>query len=100
MSSTEQLIIIAESKAKPGHEDALRQELLGMLPPSRAEPGCIQYTLHEDPAEKGHFYFYEIWKDQAAFDFHAGTPHFKALGPRIAHLREQSPPLRKLKVIG
>ena len=96
----EQLIIIAESKAKPGHEDELRTALLGMLAPSRAEPGCIQYTLHEDPASKGHFFFYEIWKDQAAFDYHASTPHFRELGPRIAHLRDHSPPLRKLHVIG
>ena len=59
----------------------------------------MQYTLHEDPAAPGHFFFYEIWKDQAAFDAHAQTPHFRAIGPKVAGLKQDGPPLRKLKVI-
>jgi quinol monooxygenase YgiN len=100
MPSGNELIIIAESKAKPGKAAELRAALLSMLTPSRAEPGCVLYTLHEDRADPGHFWFYEIWKDQAAFDFHAQTDHYKMLGPEIAPLQEGSIPLRHLKVIG
>jgi quinol monooxygenase YgiN len=98
MQKSEQLIIIAESHAKPGCADALREKLLTMIEPSRAEPGCVQYTLHEDPAEPGHFYFYEVWKDAAAFEFHTQTPHFKAFGPKVAEIRA-SGSLQKLKVL-
>jgi quinol monooxygenase YgiN len=98
MPQSDQLIIIAESHAKPGKADALRTALLTMIEPSRAEPGCVQYTLHEDTAEPGHFYFYEVWKDAAAFEFHTQTPHFKAFGPKVADIRA-SGGLKKLKVL-
>jgi quinol monooxygenase YgiN len=100
MPTGNELIIIAESKAKPGKEAELRAALMSMLAPSRAEPGCVLYTLHEDPADPGHFYFYEIWKDEAAFDFHAHTEHFKAIGPKVGPLKQDAVPLKKLKVIG
>lgn len=94
-----QLIIIAESHAKPGCEDELRKQLLTLIEPSHAEPGCVQYTLHENPDEPGKFLFYEIWKDDAAFEFHTKTRHFTEFGPRVELLRLPSPPLRKFRVI-
>ncbi len=98
MPASDQLIIIAEARAKAGHADALRTALLTMIEPSRAEAGCVQYTLHEDHAEPGHFYFYEIWKDAAAFEFHTQTTHFKAFGPKVADIRA-SGSLTKLKIL-
>jgi quinol monooxygenase YgiN len=53
---------------------------------SRAEPGCISYTLYQDPYEKTAFFFFEEWKDQAAIDFHFSTPHFKAFGEKMKNL--------------
>ena len=99
MPNSQQLIIIAESHAKPGHEDELRAKLKTLIEPSRAEPGCVMYTLHENPAEPGKFLFYEIWKDDAAFEYHTKTKHFTEFGPKVAHLRLPSPPLRKLRVL-
>jgi quinol monooxygenase YgiN len=99
MPDTQQLIIIAESIAKPGHEDELRKQLLTLIGPSRAEPGCVQYTLHENPAEPGKFLFYEIWKDDAAFEYHTKTQHFIEFGPKVKDIRLPSPPLRKFRVI-
>ena len=59
--------IVAEATAKPGKADALRAILLDMLPPSRAEAGCLHYELHEDLDAVGHFFFYERYTDAAAF---------------------------------
>ena len=53
---------------------------------SRAEPGCISYTLYQDPYERTVFFFFEEWKDQAAIDFHFAAPHFKAFGERMKDL--------------
>jgi quinol monooxygenase YgiN len=100
MPTGKELIIVAELAAKPGREAELRAELISMLAPSRAEPGCVLYQLHEDPASPGKFVFYEIWKDDAAFEFHTQTAHFKGLGPKIGPLQADNIPLRKLKVIG
>jgi quinol monooxygenase YgiN len=99
MPNSTQLIIVAESIAKPGCEDELRTQLLTLIEPSRAEPGCVQYTLHENPDEPGRFLFYEIWKDDDAFVYHTKTKHFTEFGPKAAHLRLPSPPLRKFRVI-
>lgn len=100
MTQAQQLIIIAEATAKPGRADDLRRELTSMLAPSRAEPGCVSYVLHEVPGEPERFVFYEVWKDDAAFAFHERTPHYVALGPKVADLVAGPAVLRKLRVIG
>lgn len=50
---------------------------------SRAEPGCISYTLYQDPYDQTVFFFFEEWKDQAAIDAHFSTPHFNAFGGKL-----------------
>lgn len=49
---------------------------------SRAEEGCISYTLYQDPSDATKFIFFEQWKDQAAIDYHFSTDHFKLAGSR------------------
>ncbi len=51
------IIINAILQAKPGKETFLREELVKVIAPSRAEDGCIQYTLHEDINKKIHLFF-------------------------------------------
>lgn len=82
-----QIHVIARFVAKPGREAELRESLRGMVAPTHAEPGEKVYDLFQsdDPRR---FYFVETWASQAAFDFHAGTPHFKALGSKIESLTE------------
>ena len=96
----EQLIIVAEITAKAGKAEELKEILLSMLAPSRAEAGCVSYTLHQDPKRPEELLFYEIWKDQAAFDFHCDTPHFKQLGPAIEPIIAKPANLRHLKIVG
>jgi quinol monooxygenase YgiN len=92
--------IVAEITARPGQAVALRAQLLKMIAPSNAEPGCRQYELHEDRENPDRFVFIERWTDQAAFDFHTQTPHFIQLGPAIADLLQSPAKLTKLKLIG
>jgi autoinducer 2-degrading protein len=42
----------------------------------RDEPGCSRFDVLEDKADANHFYFYEVYRDDAAFAEHATTPHF------------------------
>lgn len=58
---------------------------------SRAEPGCVSYTLYQDPYNKTVFFFFEEWKDQAAIDTHFAMPHFKAFGAAIKDLVDGPP---------
>lgn len=71
------LTIVARIKAKPGMEERMRQDLLGLLAPTRTESGCITYDLLIDKNDPTVFVFYETWKDQAALDGHFQQPYVK-----------------------
>jgi len=53
--------VIAEIKAKAGHEEEIRVILHELVAPSRAEPGCELYHLLEDKKHPGSFSTYEEW---------------------------------------
>jgi len=78
------LILIARMRAKPGQEARLRQELQLLVAPTRAEPGCITYDLHESQTDPAQFMFYEVWKSPTDLDAHFETPHMKAM-KKIEH---------------
>ncbi|HBY59294.1 MAG TPA: antibiotic biosynthesis monooxygenase [Solibacterales bacterium] len=74
------LTVVAELVAKPGRESELREQLLGLIEPTRKEDGCLQYDLHEHTSDQGRFVFYENWTSEEALARHAASPHLQALG--------------------
>jgi quinol monooxygenase YgiN len=79
--------VIARALAQAGKENLLRNALVGMLMPTRAEHGCRLYQLYESN-NRGLFYFYEEWESQAALDRHIETPHYKQLAHTIRDFLE------------
>ncbi|WP_145950183.1 putative quinol monooxygenase [Paenibacillus sp. Y412MC10] len=69
--------ICAILKAKPGNEQSLRDVLIKLIEPSRAESGCMDYTLHNSLEDKGTFVFYESWIDEEAVQAHIKTDHYQ-----------------------
>jgi quinol monooxygenase YgiN len=68
--------VIAEIKAKAGHEEEIRVILHELVAPSRAEDGCEVYFLLEDKSQPGSFSTYEEWESIGALEKHlngAGT---------------------------
>lgn len=41
------------------------------------EPGCRQFDVAQDAADEASFFLYEVYDDEAAFQAHVQTPHFK-----------------------
>lgn len=41
------------------------------------EPGCRQFDVLVDPNERAKVMFYEVYADEAAFQAHQQTAHFK-----------------------
>jgi len=82
----DEIRVIARALARTGKEQQLRNTLLGMLVPTRAERGCRLYELYESSNNKGLFYFYEKWESQEALDRHTKTPHYKQLSQDIRTL--------------
>ena len=71
------IVLNVRLTAAPGQEQILEQQLVALLAPTRAEPGCVSYELHRDVEAPGKFMFQECFRGQAALDEHLQTPHFK-----------------------
>ena len=73
------LVITAFWEAKPGEVDALVGIIKKFLPQAQAEPGVLAFQIHQSLEDPTKFFFYEVFKDEAAFAEHGQAPHFKAL---------------------
>jgi quinol monooxygenase YgiN len=78
--------IIAQLRAKPGQEAALRDALIEVATESRKEEGCIAFDMHVSRDDPALFLAFERWADDAAIKAHFETPHFKAIAARSAEL--------------
>ena len=77
------VVLTAMVKAKPGQEDAVKEALLSLVEPTRKEPGCLCYNLHQSKPDPTQFMFYEQWASKADLTAHGKTPHMKALGEKL-----------------
>jgi quinol monooxygenase YgiN len=77
------VILTAMVKANLGQEDAVKEALLSLVEPTRKEPGCLCYSLHQSKADPTQFMFYEQWASKEDLDAHGKTPHMKALGGKL-----------------
>ena len=73
------LIVTAFWEAKPGENDALVDIIRRFLPQAQREPGVKAFQIHQSLSEPGKFFFYEVFRDEAAFADHQQTEHFKTL---------------------
>ncbi len=73
-----EIAVVAISVAKPGCEEQLREALVGIVGPTRKEPGALQYDLHRDVSEPRRFVFVERWESEAALAAHAKSAHIAA----------------------
>ena len=73
-------MVAATWTAKPGSEDVVLQALKELTPPSREEPGCRFYQAYRDPEEPLVFRLFEIYDDEAAYQAHGASEHFKRIG--------------------
>ena len=84
-------IISAQVFIKPEHVDAFLAFTKDLIELSRAEEGCISYTLYQDPNDRTTFLFFEEWKNQAAVDFHFSTEHFINFGAKLEEFASKPP---------
>jgi len=68
--TNEKVIMLIEAKIQPGHRAELVEAARRYLPLVRAEPGVEAFYLTVRKDDPNTFIFYEIYKSQAAQDFH------------------------------
>ena len=69
--------VIARFRVKDGHVDDVIAALREAAPPSRDEPGCHFYDANQDLTDPNLIVMYEQYENEAAFEAHRETPHFK-----------------------
>ena len=72
------LTVVAEVRAKADKVEQVKQALTELIGPTRQEPGCISYVLHQSNDDPARFLFFENWTSQAALDEHLQRPHLQA----------------------
>lgn len=88
------LVVTAFWEAKPDEVGALMEIIQRFLPQAQREPGVLAFQIHQSLTEPTKFFFYEVFRDEAAFGAHQQSAHFKTLIleqaiPRLAR-RERS----------
>ncbi len=92
--------VVAEVRAKPGKEKALRDITLPLVAKVRAERNNLLYFLHEDRESPGHFVFYEIFASKADFDAHNATPHVQAWFAKLPELADGGVKVIQMQILG
>ena len=81
------LDVVAVLTAKPGSERIVEDALTALVGPTRAEEGCVSYTLSVSTADPSSFVTVERWRSQSDLDAHLQTDHVqRALAVAGEHL--------------
>lgn len=92
--------VVAQVRAKPGKEDALRAITLPLVAQVRAEPNNLLYFLQENRETPGHFIFTEIFASQADFEAHNRTPHVQSWFARLPELADGGVTVIRMDILG
>jgi autoinducer 2-degrading protein len=72
------LVLCVRIKIKP---ERVEEFMAGVEANGRAaresEPGCLGFDILADPNDRTNVMLYETYDDEAAFEAHQQTPHFK-----------------------
>ena len=70
------LIVVARYVVSEGHASTVAQLLRKNAEASRAEPGCLEFSVYQDIDDPRAFLLYERYTSEDAFQAHRRTPHF------------------------
>ncbi len=69
--------IFAKITPKEEYFDVSKEAIKEIIPQTRNESGCLNFTLHED--ENGSLYLYEEWVDDKSLQHHHSMDYTKAV---------------------
>ena len=95
-----ELLIFARFHARPGNEDAVEKALRDVIASSSEEPGCVSIGAFRSTRDGRLFYIHSRWKDEAAFEIHAGLPHTVRFLERVAPLIDHPLDITRAERIG
>ena len=64
-------------RVKPdARERVLKAIEVDALGSERDEPGCMRFNVLQDREDQNVYYFYEVYRDEAALEAHRAAPHY------------------------
>ena len=81
-----QVTVLATIKAKKGLEETVRNEVLALVAPTRAEAGCLNYDLHQSSDDPATLMLYENWVSREDLDKHLAMPYLQAFLGKVPEL--------------
>ncbi len=83
------LTIFGRFHAREGREAEVAAAIAQVVPPTRAEPGCLGIEAYADTRDPRLFFIHSLLPDEAAFELHAGLAHtvrfLETVQPLIDH---------------
>jgi autoinducer 2-degrading protein len=71
------LAIWVKARIKPEQRERFLKAIeVDALGSERDEPGCLRFNVLQDTQDENVYYFYEVYKDQAALEAHRAMPHY------------------------
>lgn len=92
--------VVAHLTAREDRIAAAQEALIGLISPTREEPGCIGYELMQNVDDPAQFTFVEEWRDAADLEAHFRSEHIAALLVRFDELFATEMDLRKYSQVG
>jgi quinol monooxygenase YgiN len=71
------VVLQVSIRIKPEKVDAFMAQVLENARAARAEPGCRQFEVLVDPADRTRLMLFEVYDDQTAFEAHQAGASFK-----------------------
>mmetsp|Transcript_1452 Transcript_1452/g.2264 ORF Transcript_1452/g.2264 Transcript_1452/m.2264 type:complete len:144 (-) Transcript_1452:105-536(-) len=69
--------VIVEAEIKEDRMDEFMTMIENNAKKSRQEPGCIRFDVLRDQGNPNKFWFYEVYENKAAVDFHKTQAHYQ-----------------------
>ena len=96
------IIVFASFYPKKEKSNEVKEIILNMVAPTRAEEGNEIYNFYETKKNDNKnisFHLFEIYKDSAALDFHRSTSHYKNYRSKVADLLDKPIEVKILETI-
>ena len=69
--------LVVKLRIKPEHRDTfLKAVEVDALGSERDEPGCLPFNVVQSESDENVYFFYEVYKDEAALEAHRAAPHY------------------------
>ena len=70
------IVLRVDMLVKAGAESQCLDIIRKLQERTRKEPGCVHYAGHQSKENSRHFFMYEVYKDEGAFQAHRDAPYY------------------------